>query len=86
MSSFRVNTTGFSTRPCSYSCSGSFVFAEAKTSAGAPCWICAASMFEPENEYRSCDAICGKTFVSDAAAKTVRTALAITARPSPTWT
>jgi len=25
-------------------------------------------MFEPANEYRSCGAICGKTFVSDAAA------------------
>ena len=32
------------------SCAGSVVFAEAKTSAGAPCVICAASAFEPPNE------------------------------------
>ena len=47
------------------------MFADAKTSAGAPCWICAASALEPANEYSSLASICGKTFVSDAAAYTV---------------
>ena len=44
------------------------MFAEAKTSAGAPCSICVASVFDPANEYVSCGAIFGKTFVSDDAA------------------
>ena len=44
------------------------MFAEAKTSAGAPCWICAASVFDPANEYRGLESIFGKTSVSDAAA------------------
>jgi len=47
MSALRVNTTGFSTIPSPYSFCGSAVFAEAKTSAGAPCSIWVASMFEP---------------------------------------
>ena len=34
----------------SQSCSGNVKFAEAKMSAGAPCVICAASVFEPPNE------------------------------------
>ena len=44
------------------------MFAEAKTSAGAPCVICAASVLEPPNEYFGAVSICGKTSVSDAAA------------------
>ena len=44
------------------------MFAEAKTSAGAPCWICAASAFEPPKEYFSFGSIAGNTSVSDAAA------------------
>ena len=44
------------------------MFADAKTSAGAPCVICAASMFEPANEYFGPESIAGNTFVSDAAA------------------
>ena len=44
------------------------MFAEAKTSAGAPCVICAASVFEPPNEYFSDESIAGKTSVSEAAA------------------
>ena len=47
------------------------MFAEAKTSAGAPCRIWAASAFEPANEKRACGAIFGKASVSEAAAKTV---------------
>jgi hypothetical protein len=73
-SALRVNTTGFVHRPFACSRLGSVVFADAKTSAGAPCWICAASVFEPPNEYVGADAICGKTFVSDAAANTTRLA------------
>ena len=44
------------------------MFAEANTSAGAPCVICAASVFEPPNEYFGPASIFGKTSVSDAAA------------------
>ena len=44
------------------------MFAEANTSAGAPCVICVASVFEPPNEYFSCGSIAGNTSVSDAAA------------------
>ena len=47
---------------------GSVMFAEAKTSAGAPFLICVASVFEPPNEYVSFGAIAGKTSVSDDAA------------------
>ena len=47
---FRVKTTGFEQSLASYSCRGRAVFAEAKTSAGAPCWICVASMLEPAKE------------------------------------
>ena len=64
----RVNTTGFEQSPFAYSWFGSVMFAEAKTSAGAPCWICAASVFEPPNEYCGDGSIFGKTSVSDAAA------------------
>jgi hypothetical protein len=46
----RVKTTGFEQRPFSATCCGSVMFADAKTSAGAPCWICAASVFEPPKE------------------------------------
>ena len=66
-----MNTTGFEQKPSVYSASGSVVFAEAKTSAGAPCRIWAASAFDPANEKRACGAIFGKASVSDAAAKTV---------------
>ena len=44
------------------------MLAEAKTSAGAPCLICAASAFEPPNEYFCGGSIFGKTSVSEAAA------------------
>ena len=43
------------------------MFADAKTSAGAPWRIWAASASEPANEYFA-GAILGKTFVSDDAA------------------
>ena len=46
----RVKTTGFEQSLLSYSCCGRAMLAEAKTSAGAPCWIWAASVFEPANE------------------------------------
>ena len=49
-SAFRVNTTGDAHSLSAWSSAGSAVFADAKTSAGAPCWICAASMFDPPNE------------------------------------
>src|SRR5436189_2486120 len=68
---FRVNTTGAEQRFFVWSCAGSVMFADAKRSAGAPCWICAASVFDPPNEYRAVRSICGNTFVSDAAAYTV---------------
>ena len=44
------------------------MFAEAKTSAGAPWRICAASVFEPANEKRARGATFGKASVSEAAA------------------
>ena len=47
------------------------MLAEANTSAGAPCWICAASAFEPAKEYFSLLSIAGKTSVNEAAAYTV---------------
>ena len=52
-SSLAANTTGFSTRPSSYSWSGSFVLAEAKTSGLTPWRICAASSSEPANDVRT---------------------------------
>ena len=64
----RVKTTGFEQRFCWKSCVGSVMLAEANTSAGAPCWICVASAFEPPKEYFWCGAIAGKTLVSEAAA------------------
>ena len=64
----RVKTTGFEHRPFENSWFGSVMFAEAKTSAGAPCVICAASVFEPPNWYFCAESIFGKTSVSDAAA------------------
>ena len=67
-SAFRVKTTGCEQRPFWKSCCGRVVFAEANTSAGAPSWICAASVFEPPNEYFGVESIFGKTSVSDAAA------------------
>src|SRR5581483_2692690 len=73
----RVKTTGFSTTPCAKSCAGSVVFADAKTSAGAPFVICVASAFEPANEYVLLLSIAGKTSVSDAAAYTVTPAFAL---------
>ena len=47
---FRVKTTGFEQSLASLSCRGRVMFAEAKTSAGAPCLICAARAFEPPKE------------------------------------
>src|SRR5689334_20793485 len=67
----RVKVTGLSTIPCAWSCAGMLVFAEAKTSAGAPFVICVASAFEPANEYFGERSIAGKASVSEAAAKTV---------------
>ena len=67
-SRFRVKTTGFCTSPFAKSCLGIVVFAEAKTSAGAPCVICAASVLDAPNEYFGPESIFGKTSVSDAAA------------------
>ena len=67
-SRLRVNTTGFWTSPFANSWSGIVVFAEANTSAGAPCVICAASVLDAPNEYFGPASICGKTSVSDAAA------------------
>ena len=64
----RLKTFGFEQSPRAWSRSGSVVFAEAKTSAGAPCWICAASVFDPPNEYLGSGSILGKTGVSEAAA------------------
>src|SRR4029077_10085956 len=64
----RVKTTGWEQSPRENSCAGRVVFAEAKTSAGAPSVIWAASAFEPPNEYFCVESICGKTSVSDAAA------------------
>ena len=63
-----MNTTGFSTSFFAKSWSGMVVFADAKTSAGAPCVICAASALEAPNEYFGPESIRGKTSVSDAAA------------------
>src|SRR5215475_1322317 len=68
---FRVKTTGFEQKWSLYSASGRVMFAEAKTSAGAPCLICAASALEPPNEKRAFGAIFGNASVSDAAAYTV---------------
>ncbi len=64
----RVKTTGFEHSPAELSISGSFMFAEANTSAGAPCWICVASVFEPPKEYFSWGAMAGNTSVREAAA------------------
>src|SRR5438874_4233058 len=84
----RVKTTGLEQSPFAWSWFGSFMSAEAKTSAGAPCSICAASVFEPPKEYLGAASILGKTSVSDAAAYTVTCAraapwarAAIVARP-----
>ena len=68
VSLFLVNTTGFEQSLSLYSCSGRVMFAEAKTSAGAPSRICAASVFEPANEYFAPGAIFGSASVSEAAA------------------
>src|SRR3954467_3041723 len=70
-SALRVKTTGFEQRPFAWSCFGRAVFAEAKTSAGAPCWICAASWVDPPEEERSDLSLLGNVSVSDEAAYTV---------------
>src|SRR5581483_11779011 len=70
-SALRVKTIGVEHAPFAYSCAGSVMFAEAKTSAGAPSWIWDARAFEPANEYFGAESIFGKTSVSDAAAYTV---------------
>ena len=49
-SRLRVKMTGFCTRPLAKSWSGIVEFAEAKTSAGAPCVIWVASALEAPNE------------------------------------
>ncbi len=64
----RVKTTGFEQRSSWKSSVGSVMLAEANTSAGAPCLICAARAFEPAKEYFWCGAMAGKTSVSEAAA------------------
>ena len=63
-----MNTIGFETRFFAASWLGIVMFADAKTSAGAPCVICAASVFEPAKEYFASGSIFGNTSVSDAAA------------------
>src|SRR5436190_14161582 len=73
----RVKTTGFSTTPDAESCAGNVVFADAKTSAGAPFVIWVARPFEPPNEYVLLLSIAGKTSVSEAAAYTVTPACAV---------
>src|ERR1051326_6134859 len=65
-SAFSANTTGFEHKRLAYSRFGRVMFAEAKTSAGAPWVICAASVFEPPNWYFSARSIFGKTSVSEA--------------------
>src|SRR5713101_7671797 len=67
----RAKATGFEQSPSWKSFLGSVMLAEANTSAGAPCSICAASAFEPPKEYFSFLSIAGKAFVSEAAAYTV---------------
>ena len=67
-SRLRVNTTGFCTSFFAKSCAGIVVFAEANTSAGAPCVICAARVLDAPKEYFGPESIFGKTSVSDAAA------------------
>ena len=67
-SRLRVNTTGFCTSCFANSCAGIVVFAEANTSAGAPCVICAARVLDAPKEYFGPESIFGKTSVSDAAA------------------
>jgi hypothetical protein len=47
---FRAKTTGVEQSLLLWRLVGSVMFAEAKTSAGAPSLICAASAFEPANE------------------------------------
>src|ERR1700722_3789475 len=66
-----ANSTGLSTRPFAYSAAGCLGLAAANTSAGAPCSICASSASEPANVYLALASINGKTFVRDAAARTV---------------
>ena len=51
------------------------MFAEAKTSAGAPSRICAANVLEPANENLAPGAIFGNASVSEAAAYTETVAL-----------
>src|ERR1700745_3480302 len=67
----RVKTFGFEQSPCWKSCVGSVMLADANTSAGAPCLIWPARVFEPPKEYFSLLSIAGKTLVSEAAAYTV---------------
>src|ERR1044071_6372293 len=71
-SRFRVKTTGFEQSPFAYSWAGSVVLAAANTSAGGPRVICAASAFDPPNEYRCDGSSFGKASVNDDAAYTVR--------------
>jgi hypothetical protein len=66
-----ANSTGLSTSPFAYRSAGCFELAAANTSAGAPCSICVSSAPEPPNVYFAAGSMIGKTFVSDAAAKTV---------------
>src|SRR4051794_21315244 len=80
----RVKTTGFEQSPFALSWFVRVMLAEAKTSAGAPCWICADSMFEPANEYRGAWSIFGKTSVSEAAAYTVIWAVGAADAGAPT--
>ena len=67
---FVANTLGLLQRPLGTALRV-FVSAEAKTSAGAPCRICSASVLEDANEYRGRLSIVGKKSVSDDAPKTV---------------
>ena len=69
---FRVKLTGLPTWPDAKRFAGLVVFADRKTSAGAPFLICVASVPELPNEYVGSLSIAGSTSVSDAAAKMVR--------------
>ena len=64
------------------------MFAEANTSGLTPCSICAASMSDPANEYRTlaCENCCPyavKAAFNDAAAETVRLGLLELEPPDP---
>src|SRR5919201_3138539 len=76
---FRAKTTGLEQSLLVARLVGSARFAAANTSAGAPSLICAASAFEPPNEYLTEGSIFGNAFASEDAAKTVAFGAAVRA-------